>query len=335
MLYAWLSSLFMTALCAYIMRTVALRWGIYKKVGTPLSPDRRSLPPVGGMAIMAGCAMGTVVLMRFHMIGWSPLLTGIVGAGGILFVVGWIDDFLFELTPLQKLVGECLAFAVLYYYGIATHITFLPAWANLIVSLIWVVAITNAMNLLDIADGLAGGTALLACGTLLIITLWTGQVMIAGLLAVLSGALIGFLFFNGFRATLFLGDSGSLLLGLLLALFTLATSYAPLGREIALLTPLLVMAVPLCDLTFVILMRCFNGRSPVKKSFDHFVFRLMRSGLSPFKALLVILGINAGFCVVALGISQVSNKWGLLIIMLVCVPAFWLAFRMAQVSVHD
>jgi len=210
----------------------------------------------------------------------------------------------------------------------------LPDWANLLVSLLWTLAIINSLNLLDITDGLATGVALIAAGTFLAVSVIAGQFALAGLLAVICGTLIGVMLFNFPKASLFLGDSGSMLVGLLLASFALAISYAPEGREIALLTPILILGLPLFDLAFVVVVRARNGRSVIQKSQDHFVFRLIRSGLTPQRAVSAMFGLGLVFAGAALVISQVTNGLGLKILGLILVVSFWWAVRVSRVSVN-
>ncbi len=320
-----------TMVCAMVLRGWARRRRVVRKVGTPLAEQARDLPPVGGLALAIGCVAGALVWQAQLGIEWTAELRGLVGAGMVILVIGLIDDFVRELRPWQKLLGQCLAWVLLVRGGIVTQIVMLPPWANLLVSLIWTLAIINALNLLDIADGLAVGVGFIAAGTFAIISVLAGQVALAGLLAATCGALLGGFGFNFPRATLFLGDSGSMLLGLLLAAFALAISYAPLGREMALLTPIVVLGLPIYDLAFVMIVRRRNGRSMVKKSRDHFVFRLVREGFSPTKAVLAMFGLCLTFAVTALVISQVPNSRGAIAIGVVVSAAIVWAVRIARV----
>lgn len=320
-----------SAACAAGLRAWAWRRQVVQKVGVPFVQQERALPPVGGVALAIGCIAGVVAWSLQSGMRWSDQWIGLAGAGTVILVIGLIDDFVRELAPWQKLVGQSLAWLFLVRGGLVTQIALLPVWANLLVSLIWTLAVINAFNLLDIADGLAIGIGLVAAGTFLALSLFAHQPMIAGLLAVVCGALAGVLIFNFPRATLFLGDSGSLLLGLLLAALALAISYAPLGREVALVTPIAVLGLPLYDLAFVTLVRLRNGRAVFKKSPDHFVFRLVRRGRSPARAVLAMLGLCAAFGVTALVISRSSNLLGLMTIAMVGGVSLWWGLRVARI----
>jgi UDP-GlcNAc:undecaprenyl-phosphate GlcNAc-1-phosphate transferase len=334
MVILMLSGVGASVVAAVLLRAWARQRGIAKKVGTPLRPEARSLPPIGGLAFAVGCTAALVSWQTQAGVVWSDKAIGLLAAGAVILLVGLVDDFVRELAPWQKLLGQVIAWLFLVRGGIMTYIVALPPWANLLVSLLWTLALINAFNLLDIADGLAGGIALIASVTLLILSLQAGQVVVAGSLAVIIGALAGVLVFNWPRASLFLGDSGSMLLGLLLAALSLAISYAPLGREIALLTPLLVLGLPLYDLGFVTIMRMRQGRPLFRKSPDHFVFRLMRQGYSATKAIVVMYLLALAFSLTALIVSTSSNAVGTVLVAAVIAVALWWAVRMAKVPVN-
>jgi UDP-GlcNAc:undecaprenyl-phosphate GlcNAc-1-phosphate transferase len=175
------------------------------------------------------------------------------------------------------------------------------------VSLLWIIVITNAMNFLDNMDGLAAGVGLVAGGLYLAATLLGGQWFVAGLAALLCGALLGFLVLNLPPARLYLGDGGSLVVGLMLAVISVRTTYAawgtadglapaapeagvlPGGAWYGVLMPVLVLAVPLYDFTSVTLIRLARGQSPFTGDHNHFSHRLLRRGLTKRKVLAVVL----------------------------------------------
>ncbi|MEM9914947.1 MAG: MraY family glycosyltransferase [Planctomycetota bacterium] len=176
------------------------------------------------------------------------------------------------------------------------------ALLSIVISVLWIAVITNAMNFLDNMDGLAAGVGLVAGGLYLAATLIGGQWFVAGLAALLVGSLLGFWLFNLPPARLYLGDSGSLVVGLMLAVISVRTTYiAPSGSDYAggavavsggwygALMPVLVLAVPLYDFTSVTVMRLLAGKSPFQGDHNHFSHRLLRKGLGKRTALAVIL----------------------------------------------
>jgi UDP-GlcNAc:undecaprenyl-phosphate GlcNAc-1-phosphate transferase len=181
----------------------------------------------------------------------------------------------------------------------------LPAapWPSVLVTVLWIVAITNAINFMDNMDGLAGGVGAIAAALFMIATLVNAQWFIAGTLALLIGALVGFLVFNfpAPNAKIFMGDGGSLVVGFLLAVLTARTTfYNPDEPNFALgggwygvFMPVIVLAIPLYDFITVTTIRLMQGRSPFVGDQQHFSHRLVQRGLTKRGAVLVIWGMTA------------------------------------------
>jgi UDP-GlcNAc:undecaprenyl-phosphate GlcNAc-1-phosphate transferase len=216
-------------------------------------------------------------------------------------------------------------------------------WLSIALTVLWLVAVTNAMNFMDNMDGLSAGVGAVASSLFLITALMNGQWFIAALLALLIGALLGFLCFNAPRkhgATIFMGDGGSLVLGFLLAFLTVKTTYSaeptlffPTSQVdktdlyfasqfswwerydsiYAVLMPLCILAVPLYDMASVIVIRLRQGRSPFVGDRQHFSHRLLAAGLSVRRTLAVICG-----CTAITGISgimlSVATGWQAILI---------------------
>jgi UDP-GlcNAc:undecaprenyl-phosphate/decaprenyl-phosphate GlcNAc-1-phosphate transferase len=245
----------------------------------------------------------------------TPMALVILAGAALIHVLGAIDDRR-PLGPLVKLAVELVvaaalalwadlrALQVLDHYGPAgTALSFAS-------SVLWIVTVTNAMNFLDNMDGLSAGVGAIIAGLYLAAALLNGQWFVAAAAALLLGALLAFLVFNYPPARLFLGDGGSLLLGFLLAVIAIRTTYfhAP-GEHLpgpanaagaagavsvdgrawyGVLTPLVIMAVPLYDLTAVTLLRLWRGKNPFVADRNHFSHRLVRMGLTPRGAVSVI-----------------------------------------------
>jgi UDP-GlcNAc:undecaprenyl-phosphate/decaprenyl-phosphate GlcNAc-1-phosphate transferase len=175
---------------------------------------------------------------------------------------------------------------------------------SVLVTVLWIAGITNAFNFLDNMDGLSAGVAAVATACFLVTTLLIGQWFVAAALALLLGALLGFLCFNFNPATIFMGDSGSLTIGLLLGALTIRTTYLPIdpatGKPLplaagwySLLAPLVVLAVPLYDLVVVSCIRISRGKSPFVGDTNHLSHRLVARGMSRRTAVLCIYLITA------------------------------------------
>ncbi len=233
----------------------------------------------------------------------SPQVLGLVIALAVVHVLGLIDDR-HSLGPKLKLLVQLLVAAglaiwcdmrVLWMLGEGESGWYTAGYViSIALSITWLVVITNAFNFLDNMDGLSGGVAAIITAVYLASTLIGGQWFIAATAAMLLGGLIGFLCFNFPPARIFMGDGGSLVVGLLAAVIAVQTTYyhtdvpVPGRYWYGLLMPLLVMAIPLYDFTSVTLIRLLRGRSPFVGDHNHFSHRLVRKGLTRGRAVVVI-----------------------------------------------
>ena len=242
---------------------------------------------------------GHVALLRDAEKVEGKLFAVLIG-GAFVALVGLVDDLLGARFPAwAKAFGQILAASILVGAGIRTE--FLPQpWMNALVTVLWVVGITNAFNLLDNMDGLSAGVAFVASGVLLVNAWALGEYFIVLLLAAFMGALLGFLLFNVNPATVFLGDTGSLFIGFVLGALTLLERYVSTASSglFPILMPLLVLAVPILDTTTVTFIRVREGRPIYIGDRCHLSHRLVDLGLSKRQAVLVIwlasLGLGLG-----------------------------------------
>lgn len=306
LLLAPLAAFVLTVLLIPLVRGAAIAAGQV----TPVRKDRwheKPTPILGGVGIFLG--FGTVVWLGSLLFwrdplalppvrrGILPLSPGeaLVAASTLAFLVGLVDDFV-QLRPPAKMAGQVLAASVLLMNGIGLWLTGIYV-LDALLSLLWFVGVTNALNLLDNMDGLAGGVAFIAASFLGVIFFMAGSLPLAGLAAALAGALLGFLVYNYPPARIFMGDSGSLFLGMLLS--GLALSPGPgLSRSLLaiLAVPALILAVPILDTTLVTVSRVLEGRSPAEGGRDHSSHRLVSLGMSEERAVWVlwVLSVFAG-----------------------------------------
>ncbi len=288
---------------------------------------KRKVPNTGGVAIalsfllpLVMLAVGIPVLMsaawlpeswRQHLPGLltrRPDLLWLLGSVAAIHLLGLVDDRR-PLGPWVKLLFM-LGLAAAVSYGTQTRtLTMLdgPAggpWLSLVITTLWITVVTNALNFLDNSDGLAAGVGTIVAGCLLAAALSTGQWFVAACLALLIGGMLGFLVFNFPPASIFMGDSGSLVVGFVLAFLSIRVTYAQSGdvgtslQLHAVLTPLVVLAVPIYDFLSVTVIRLRAGRSPFVGDLNHLSHRLLRRGLSPREMLMAVYGFTA---VTALG----------------------------------
>jgi UDP-GlcNAc:undecaprenyl-phosphate GlcNAc-1-phosphate transferase len=260
-------------------------------------------------------------------IGLSTLITGLISGLGVslpvilftssaVFVTGLIDDIL-RLRPASKLVSQIAVTAVLVYFGFRLH------WLesrllDSVLTMVWVVGLTNAFNLLDNMDGLSAGIALIVA-VMLLAGFWTGvsrenAAAEMTLLAILAGAAAGFLVFNFPPASIFMGDSGALLFGFSLAALTLGQEGVRASRSDVLSViagPSFVLLIPIFDTTLVTVARLLSGRSPAKGGRDHSSHRLVAIGLSERNAVLVLWALAAIGGLIGLVLRNFSTAWSL------------------------
>jgi UDP-GlcNAc:undecaprenyl-phosphate GlcNAc-1-phosphate transferase len=220
-----------------------------------------------------------------------PIDREVVGilAGAALMVLWGIADDRLGLGPLQKLLGQLLATALLVYFGVEVRILRVP-WLNLVLTALWVVGLTNAFNFVDSMDGLALGLAGIAAAFFMLVTIDSAQPILASLAAAVFGGTIGAYFFNAAPARMFLGDSGSQLLGFLLAAIGIAYTPASAGlpQGVTWFTPILVLGVPIFDMALVVISRLRRHQPIYRANRDHTFHRLIRIGLDGTRSVLAM-----------------------------------------------
>ncbi len=306
-----------------ISKKIALRHNLLVSQGIPL---------VGGIEM--GLSFILVSLFGFFLYGILPRqVIGIIIPAAIMLVFGVIDDWR-ELSVGAKFLVQIIAISVLVSFGVRTQIVYIGNLLNLIITFVWILAITNAFNHLDVIDGLAAGCAMIISFAFFVVALLNGDIKIAVLSLALASAILSCFIYNFPPARIYMGNSGSHFLGFVLATIALEISYAPLDRKIALLSPLLILGFPIFDTAFLILMRLIKARSIFKKSNDHLALRFLRLGYSKNKTLLLMLALSLFFALSGVCLSQVSNALGIIIIVLAAIVSLVLTKRMNKVSIN-
>ena len=267
-------------------------------------------PTFGGVGIFAGFAAAVAVSLATGAVEWSSELGGIMAGVTIVFLAGLIDD-LRHLTPIAKLAAQVTAAAIVLASGLNVEVVTndVLAWA---IGLIWLVGITNAFNLLDNMDGLAATLAVVSCGYFAIdaVTEHSNDTVLVLALA-LGLACAGFLPFNlrpQRGAAVFMGDSGSMVIGFGLASLALAASWTVAGTTVAtILLPLLVLAIPILDTTLVTIARLVEKRPVTQGGRDHTSHRLVYYGLSETKAVLLLAIVSSAIGATALAYNVLDN----------------------------
>ena len=280
-----------------IARQAALKYGIVDAPDGQLKHQREPVPYFGGLAIYLAFLMSLAFTFEFR-----HDVLGIVLGGTIVVMLGLIDDF-GVLTPWTKLAGQLLAVFVLIKSGIRIEIAALPDWVDLTLTVLWMVGLINAFNLLDIMDGLSAGVGAVSASCLLIVALLQGDQTIAVMLVALIGSLLGFLKYNWHPARIYMGDTGAMLIGLLLGAMAMIGKY-PSDHPLSLLTPVFIVGIPIFDTLFVMYIRYRRGLPIFWGSPDHIAIRLRHWGLSVPQ--IVITSYVATGIVGAIGLAMLS-----------------------------
>src|SRR5436309_5576598 len=284
------------AACGIVILLTPAVGGMARMLGVVDEPgarrlNRRAVPRLGGLALFFGIF---IPALAFLPLGRET--KGLLLGAAVATLVGAVDDFR-GLAWWQKLGGQITAAAIPAGFGIWVHrFTFpvlgahaLPQWVGIALTIIWIVAIMNMVNFLDGLDGLAAGICAISGATFCLIALSLSRPEPAILAAIVFGACLGFLRHNFYPARIFMGDSGALLLGFVLG----ALSVQGLLKTAAvatLLFPLLVLAVPIVDTTFVVVRRVKHGERIFEADQAHLHHRFLRRGLSQRRAAVTIWG---------------------------------------------
>jgi len=341
-----------------IFKYLSVRWGVMD-VPRPGRIHSRSTPLLGGPAIFLGMmlvvgghfALGQILArgsllsgwlspqiiaqMRYSLGGMSRLAAIFLGALVVLGI-GVADDVR-SLPIWVRLGAEFAAAAVVVALGVKPELYILPHWLVYVVAVVWIVGITNSFNLIDSMDGLAAGVAAVAAALLGFWAALSGQPMVAMLLACLVGVLVGFLFFNWSPAGIFLGSSGSMLLGYFLAVAVLVSTFMTGGHSglLPVVMPLIILGVPLYDTASVVAIRLYRRRSPFSPDLNHLAHRRHRLGLSRRQTVLFIylMTLAVGLGAVLLAESEaVSWKLKALVVLAQVLAVFGVVIVLEMVS---
>ncbi len=286
---------------------------------------RRPIPRLGGVAIYLAVLIGLAAalaiappLQKGVSSGWN--IFGLFWPVTLVFLLGLCDD-INSVNARWKFGVQALAAALLYAEGYRVDYLYLVAGNNPLypvisfaLTILWVLWITNAFNLIDGMDGLAAGSALFSTAVVFIVSVALGNAVCALITAALAGAILGFLRFNFNPASIFLGDSGSLFIGFVLSAVALAGSQkAP--TLIAVAIPVLAFGLPLLDVVLAVARRFLRGRPLFEPDADHIHHKLLKRGLSHRSSVLVLYGVSASFALLSLLLlSPFGYKWGVVAI---------------------
>jgi UDP-GlcNAc:undecaprenyl-phosphate GlcNAc-1-phosphate transferase len=294
-------STFLLAITATLIFTPLVR-KYATRIGAVDTPNERKIhkgdiPRLGGISIYLGFVLALLLAILLAKLGGRGLegrhFLGILLGSSIILIVGVWDDF-WGLKPLTKFIWQVLAAVVVILFGVSINFVSNPlnglfelGWLGIPLTLLWIVGMTNAINLIDGLDGLAAGVTAISAGTLFFVALRTHQISAAIVMLALCGSSLGFLRYNFFPARIFLGDSGSYFLGFVLAAASVIGVFKT-TLVVALVIPVLILGVPIFDTMFAIGRRIKEGRSPFSADKQHIHHMLLRAGFTQREAVLAI-----------------------------------------------
>jgi UDP-GlcNAc:undecaprenyl-phosphate GlcNAc-1-phosphate transferase len=308
-----------------VFRRAALKFGIMDRPQGSLKKQAEPVPYLGGLAVYLSFLLATGLIYQY-----SREVLGILLAGAIIVILGLIDDF-GVLSPNVKLLGQFVAACVLVKASIYIKLVFLPTWVAIPLTILWVLAITNAFNLIDIMDGLASGVGAIAAMVLVVVNYQSGRELIVPLSLALAGSLAGFLRYNLKPARIYLGDAGSLFVGLMLAALSMNGAYTRVSL-LGVIAPVLILGVPIFDMLLVMYIRFRRGIPVMQGSPDHFALRLRKWRLSVEQT--VILSYAAGLTlgVVALILTRLQSDLAIWLLAAVCAAALSTAYYLKKID---
>lgn len=298
------------------------------KAGAMDAPDARKvhtspIPRMGGLAIYAGFILAVVSSMQI-----THEIAGLLIGGTVILIVGIIDD-LKPLPAKVKLFGQILAAAVLVLFDVRIEWLTNPFgdmiyinYLSVPLTILWVVGLTNTVNLIDGLDGLAAGVSTIASITILLVALQQNFWSVAIMMAALAGSAMGFLQHNFNPAKIFMGDTGSMFLGYMLAAVSIL-GMVKSAATIALIVPILALGLPIMDTAFAIIRRYSNGRPIFKPDRGHLHHRLLDMGLTQKQAVLLMYVISGCLGLSAIALTEVNKGLGAIIVAVVLVVAFF------------
>ncbi len=257
------------------------------------------VPRMGGVAIFVAVM---IALLMFGGQGEIRQFAAMLFAAALMSFLGMADDR-FNLSAYLRLALQFAAALFVWFSGVRVQL-FAVDWLDAVLTMVWIVGITNAMNFLDNMDGLLAGISAVIAAFFLVLAVLNGQTLVATLSAALLGACIGFLFWNLNPATVFMGDSGSMFLGFLLACVAIKLRFVAQTTAVSWMVPVIAMGLPVFDMTLVVISRLRRGRNPLTTpGKDHTSHRIASNGFSRREAILILYLVCVALGIVAILVS--------------------------------
>ncbi len=334
---AFLSALLITFAVTPVVKRWALQLGIVDRPGDGRKIHKEPIPYLGGFAIYLGFCASVLYFLGLD----DPQVAGILFGATGLMLLGVMDDKMGMLAR-YKLLGQIAVIGVVvmvfdvriwWLTNPFNGMIYLNGW-SIPLTIAWIVLVVNTMNLIDGLDGLAAGVSSIAAATLFLLAYRAGQVQVAVITAALIGSSLGFLRYNFNPARIFMGDSGSMLLGFVLAAVSVEGALKSVAT-IALIVPILALGLPFFDTFFAIIRRLRSGRPIYEADRNHLHHRLMDLGLSQRRVVVLLYAVSALLGVSAIIITSLDGYWPLLFLAAVILFIFMGARKVRLFSIKQ
>jgi UDP-GlcNAc:undecaprenyl-phosphate GlcNAc-1-phosphate transferase len=310
-----------------IVKRISLRYG---KVALPRHDRWHNTPTalLGGIGIYFATVISSIIFISVFLKG----LLGIFAGGTLLFITGIVDDIR-PLKPYTKLLVQITAAVIVIYSGIRMEM-FSPV-ISVPLTILWIVAVTNAFNLLDNMDGLSAGIALITSIALSIVSAIHNRWELVTISLIIAGSCLGFLRYNFNPASIFMGDCGSMFLGFSIATLSILGTYLHASNVIVTIAvPVLIMAVPIFDTALVTIMRNLTGRAVSQGGKDHISHRLVVLGLSERQAVLLLYFLSIITATIAIIYPYINFYVITVIVLLVLIVLFFIGVFLGETKVY-
>lgn len=329
------TAFFLSCFLTPIFRRLAIHFAILDRPITDVKTHREPVPYLGGAAVASSVTLALLATRLFTNFPTGTLhsLRGILLGGLIILLLGLADDIKRKgLGYKFKFLVQIAAAICLMSFDI--RIKFVePAWLANALSVIWIVGIINAMNIIDIMDGLSSGITTIAALGFLFISLPSEKIYVNFAAAALAGGMIGFIPYNlSKRLKIFLGDTGSLLAGFLLAALSLGTAYSRVNN-LGVFAPILILGLPIYDTLLVIYLRFQRGMSPFLGSRDHFALRLERYGFYREEILVISYAVSLLLGFTAYQVTVMSSGYAVVLYIITALFAMVLGNWLASIPI--
>jgi UDP-GlcNAc:undecaprenyl-phosphate GlcNAc-1-phosphate transferase len=341
-LVAFVLAIIFGAILTPLVRSVAARFGVLDHALSARKIHGRPVPRLGGIAIVAAFYLPLVALFFFEtevgrlFLAERNQALGLFVGGILIALLGVYDDLRGAGAKLKFLV-QFLVAGLVYYLGFRINSVANPfgesiqlGWMGLPFTLFWIVGVINAMNLIDGLDGLAGGVGLVAVTTTFLIALQQGHPLMILLCGALAGAILGFLVYNFNPASIFMGDSGSMFLGFVLAASAIQSNQKS-TTAVAVLVPAIALGLPILDTLLAMSRRAVRGRPLFRADKEHIHHRLLALGLSHKQAVLVLYGLCLLFGAVALMLTFANSLQTAAVLVSLLILAFFFLRRLGYI----